>query len=303
MAVATRRVPSVPATGGRCDLESSGCFRPPTGLPMSIAAEGTALSTADASSHFPPLTEIMSLRWRPTVAYYARRFTLLEELEQDDLVRAFRVGEHEVGIQISGPQEELVMAYDRLSVRALGVTDDRRTELAELVARAVAHIGVDQLADVRWLFQYLLPIEGGYDAARRRGIGRLAPGLAPLLLPDDFAVLLDLHSILRGFQGQVEFGIVERDEVETRVARMAGRISDEFGAPPWQIDSEPLPDVATFADLSLHSMNPTHSDMTAGGLSELWLRALQEASVVPEALHQAVGQGPESEDPTGGQSS
>src|SRR5262249_51813970 len=97
-------------------------------------------------------------------------------------------------------------------------------------------------------FQWLDPIDGNYDDARRAAAQRVF-GELPEIQPSDFAVLLDARSDDAAMAFRCEVGVVAANEIPPRLSRQQGRMRqgrDEVPATIWPVSS--LPEVALFCD-------------------------------------------------------
>jgi hypothetical protein len=231
-----------------------------------------------------PLTVGMVLRWRPTVRFYAKRFQLLEELEAAGLVRAYRLGGDDFGVQFNEFGDELIVRPDSLSFRGLGIDEERTHAGLEAAALSLSHLSIDSAMHL-WTHQFLLPVSLDYADARGQAASKLMPGLKERLPIADFAVLVDRSESIGAYTLQAEFGVVERREVPQRIVRLAGRMNIGAGdsPPPWDVELDDLPSVALFADISLNGKELV-TDLSGTVLASEWRAANAESIAAAQIL-------------------
>lgn len=189
-----------------------------------------------------PLTETLSVEWRPSLRYHQHRLEVLEALQSARLLTAWRVSDEEIGARTEVAELTMRDTGVLLSSRR-SLTSDEVSRIFRLVLGAVAppeyHFHV--------AYQYLEPIaDRTYDEARTFALNRMSFGL---LGARDCAVVMDGPVSDRPWH--VEFGIVSPDEVEVRLRRWVGSSAQNFGT-NFSTFFEAPPDVAPvslFADL------------------------------------------------------
>jgi hypothetical protein len=205
-----------------------------------------------------PVTESLVVHWWPTVQYHVRRLDVLTTLRSEGLLRQWHVDEEEVAARTEAVQ--LTMAEDRVSVYPRGSLVDAET-------RRVLTLAFNTSSPPSYhyhaLFQYLIPISAkGYDEAR-------ASALQAMGLPaSDFALVLDGTRHDTPWHGEV--GIVAKNEVEPRMRRWVGGISELEGPLPLFIDlpAETAP-VSFFADFAWLAPERDTSDTAEETVSDL----------------------------------
>jgi hypothetical protein len=225
---------------------------------------------------------MVRFHWRPTLAFYERRYGLLRQLEDAKLVRDFRVRENAVSVRLGDPYHFITLRPDGVSFGMLGPTTDRaRLETAlEQVLEAMAP---DRLSRPSFGLQWVEPHDGDYDELRQAAVTNLF-GDGPSEYMDS-ALLVEGRTAEPDGSYGLEVGVVEAAELPLRLSREQGRIgTPESEGPPTLWTPDMLPDVALFCD-SEWTLVEQIKEPSVGAAVELWDRATTCASAVVSAIY------------------
>lgn len=170
----------------------------------------------------------VTVAWTPILTYARRRQALLDWMESNTDLLAFRDDDDVVGFAFGAPDQRLTVSrnYMVLSSGASGQDmvaslDGPTRGVLEVLEPSGMHLHViAQMASAAL-------DDADYDAATRRFANAVTWNVASALpwRADDASVLVDLHS--DRFQAQVEFGVVRRDELHQRIAHPGlGRVAN-----------------------------------------------------------------------------
>ena len=230
-----------------------------------------------------PWTQRYRLRWRPTLAFYEKRYAVLRALEKDGLLRQFKSNEASVSARLTDASHVVTFGPNRLDISLLRPgTDDL---LEQITARVLEALRPERLSRPSVGLQWLAPADQDYESARTNAATRLFPPENTVEF-DDFAVLLDGHHEIGSYR--LEIGIVEAAELPVRLAREVGRVGASDPETPrslWPIDS--FPDVAYFGDAEW-DLDQT-PDPTSAGVIELWSRTRDATSNVVSSVFEELG--------------
>lgn len=231
----------------------------------------------------------MHLYWVPEVTYYLRAPRALEVLDAEKMISQFRFHDQELGIRVRDISDELVVNRTHLMARAAG-PERPIEELSRAAELCLEVIEPKNVHSQRWFFQFVVPISGSYDEARKSVMARLFPRLVSAFTPSDFALMMDSTEVLPGFQAQVEFGLIEPEELGARVSRVVGRAGLRGEGASVAFDASGYDfEVALFADVSLHAETEVERVWEQGGLFEQWSERRDQVqeiawSIVQEGL-------------------
>lgn len=236
----------------------TGYSRPETGL------ESWSVHTPDVWS------QSISLRWPPSIAFYENRFSFLRKLEERANLSAFRIDEeNQVVAKVGDFLHEISLAPTGVSLSALGTdTDWEPCSIAlDLALKAVQPTTVQ---GARLYYQHLVPLDLDYDSARRVAASRWFGDWRTSVNIIDHALLIDGVAKDPDVTYQIEFGIIERRELEPRLSRSAGRrVSARQVALPPQLDFDKAPDVGVFADSNWTWRGKVQGDEAVSSLVEV----------------------------------
>ncbi len=230
-----------------------------------------------------PWTQAVSIEWRPELRFYEERFALLRALENDGVLRAFRVGQDRVDARVGAAQHQVSIRQDGVSVSLSGAAADLDATWV-LVRRAVVAIAPHRFGRVRVALQHLAGLDVSFERAVELGHEKvLALPVVPGLQHGDWALLMDGRGSDDESIMQAEFGIVRSEEVPARLARTAGRMD----ASPMLVSQPPtdvsVPAVSLFSDsLWLRDM-ATEPDALDATL-EFWESARSRAGTLIDSL-------------------
>ncbi|MEX1271242.1 MAG: hypothetical protein WEB55_02190, partial [Acidimicrobiia bacterium] len=137
-------------------------------------------------------TQTLTLGWRPTVGYYENRFRYLRDLEERELVAAFRVDENNnVEVKLVDPHHQATLGAESIVLDVATPTGDW-ARCATALDLAVSHSQPKSLRYAGFQFQLVVPVEEmDYDTARREHAGAwLNRPIIDTLTSSDVAVLV-----------------------------------------------------------------------------------------------------------------
>lgn len=155
-----------------------------------------------------------------------------------------------MGALLVAPFHELDVTDHSASVRAPTKDFDLEQILAALNV-VVGAIRPESPTRTLVSMQHVVPLDqADYDAARHSAAMELLGGTAKALGVTDFALMMDGQTADETVEYQVEFGVVQQEEILGRLARWVGRMGhlgqSSFGEEPWE--DVALPGTALFAD-------------------------------------------------------
>jgi hypothetical protein len=197
-------------------------------------------------------TQSLSITWRRSIGYYQQRFNLLERLDKEGLLKAFKADEDEVGGRLRDNAHEILVHPNGLRGNILQPTGDR-ARLERAIDLTLETIGDLQVNRIALTVQFIIPVEGDYDKARTSSGQTLLGHVVGDIGIADWAVLMDSKPSASGLEGQFEFGILSKNEIPIRLGRRAGRTGHFSQAAPsiptfFPEGKRELPDVAMFLD-------------------------------------------------------
>lgn len=225
-----------------------------------------------------PWTQSIRVGWRPELNFYENRTQILRGFEQEGSLRAFHFSENEVAAQ-------LFDSRDRLSVRQDGLTLDLDDPTADLerawraLEQAFETVNPQYPRTIRAGFRHLVPLELSLAEAIARSYGTVLGRVgSPAIRFGDFALLADIA--LGGdpsAPGQIEFGVVTREEAPARLSgTVRGRSQVGEVHPGIASDPELFPEVGLFSYLWVSRSLGTGTSFLQGARA-FWGRARQEA--------------------------
>ncbi len=171
----------------------------------------------------------MTVAWPPSLKFFERRSDLLGQLESQDLVSAFRWSENLIGARLGRGE---VLEVSSLGAMLITIGPDARQDNARNALKlAIETLEPTNLVLAQALFQFMLPVDREYAAARRHSARRLVTPLLPHARPDDWSMLVDGRSRVSNAPFQVEFGVIDEREAPDRLSRRVGRMHAHELAP------------------------------------------------------------------------
>lgn len=230
--------------------------------------EETLLHEHDAM----PWSWTIELAWKSTLRFHEHRLALLRDIEDADLLHAYRVQDDEVGALIGPRHHELIVTRMGFGLIIRGTESRQEVDQSlDVMAMVLARITPD-IHQMRFLFQHIVAAPAGrsYDDVRHEAARTLMP-TAEAVGATDFAVLLD--GVLR-YPYQVEFGPINADELRDRAYRRVGRIhpGTHFSAAPPE-DGMVFPPVAYYADTKWLDWPLPEGGLTASEMLNSWRSA------------------------------
>lgn len=199
-----------------------------------------------------PITQSIRLRWRPELRFYEQRIPILRQLEDQGILEAFRVGDDYIDARLLGAPHELSVRQDGITLDLLSPTD-KIEEAWSVVRLAVEAIEPTRFIRARASYQHIVELPLEFDEAIARGHVRLYRSLGTQEVRfGDWAFLGDIEAAGPPVsKGSMEFGIVRRHEVPSRLERQAGRGPGLSRSRSTSWTSETFKDVSLFADTNL----------------------------------------------------
>jgi len=234
-----------------------------------------------------PWTQGLSIAWRPELSFYEKRVDLLKAYEEQGILKAFRVEESSVDVQLFVSRDRLTVRQNGLDLRLLAVNAERDRAL-EALKIALDSIGPRSPWNIKCTFQYLIDLDLEFDQAVSLAYGRVLGDIGANGRLGDWALLIDMPpqgefpSI-----GQIEFGLIRDSEAPARLSRDAGRMGNASGRSDQQLwNSVQFPAVALFADVRVERRLEQISD---GGLAatarDFWNASCEEMGELVAGLH------------------
>jgi hypothetical protein len=232
-----------------------------------------------------PWTQQFALSWPVTLRFFERRFAIAKTLEERRMMRGLRVSESQISLLLGDPNHRLTYSADGLEVAVLqpGAEFERVIAAATLVIESLEPA---RIVRPTALFQWLAPLAAEYDIARRRFAESVLPA-QPGTVFKDMAVLVDGSVAEPEMTFQMEFGIVDRAEVPSRLGRSVGRVDTGERRPPTLWPLESLPEVAFFCDSTWDIDQPVGS--SSEQVIALWNSIREAASRVVGNLVDQLG--------------
>jgi|NGEPerStandDraft_6_1074524.scaffolds.fasta_scaffold80114_2 hypothetical protein len=161
-------------------------------------------------------TQLLEMRWRPTLTFYEERTGILRCLEEDKVLGAFRVHTDHVDARLTKPGHALRVRHDGLILELLG--QDADSELGwSCVTTALDRIKPEDIF-VSSRYQHLAPLDGPFGTVARVAGERFLLALDGEQI-EDWALTVSLPG-----NAAAEFGIIARGEAMSRLARTVGRM-------------------------------------------------------------------------------
>lgn len=230
-----------------------------------------------------PWTQSLHLYWRPELRFYEKRIAILKQLEDQGILRAFRVEEGFVDAQLFRSRDRLTVKKDGLDLQLFSPDADpeRATEALNI---ALSEVGPTTPRVASATFQYIVEIDLDFAEAVSRGHGRVLGDLPGRLNFGDWAVLSDITLDEPSCTGTVEFGIIQANEAPRRLARLAGRAGESRGQSLQRWEAEEFPDVAIFCDGTLNGTLEGKAETLASSAAEFWDAARSAQGDLTEGL-------------------
>lgn len=233
-----------------------------------------------------PWTQSLSVHWRPVLRFYEERIGVLRSLEDQGILKAFAVGNDQIGARLLDAGHELSVSEGGLSLELFGQDVELDTGW-EFAMAAVEAVKPTQIRRAQARFQYIVALERPFDQAVTEGLERLlsVPALAGASYAD-FALLLDMAGP-DDVTGHMEFGIIRDGEAAVRLGRQIGPMqrhagpgSRALGEPRW-LGTE-FPRVALFVDLTWEQMREFERFEEVRGF---WAAAKERSGAEVDALY------------------
>jgi hypothetical protein len=227
-----------------------------------------------------PHTQSVGIRWRRSLNFYERHLSVLRGLETAGLLSGFMV-------QSDGVNARLGDSAHEIQVNPTGATalshapDGNEDRLRAGLGIVVDTLKPESVIGMSMMGQYLVALAGEYDKARTVSFQNLATLRGTRV--KDWAFLLDLEGDRPELEGQVEAGIVSRDEIADRVSRETGRISGPAMGQP-DGSREKYPEVALFADFSWIQLGGVGEEALMDSLQAFWTSRLAASSELVDRL-------------------
>lgn len=234
-----------------------------------------------------PWTQSVTLRWRPELRFYERRFEILRHLEEQGSMWSFRVSDDLAEARLIDQFQQLSVRQDRASMHLLSPDADAEVGW-DALRFAIGKVQPRAPQGMASSFQYLAPLELPLAEAVARGNqGRiLAPVDAHGVKTGDWAVLVDLTvDDPPGALGQTEFGVLADDEAPARLGRVVGRsaYTDRASVSPGLWEDVEFPSVALFADVTFR-LAINSPDTVFENLQKFCATCRRRAGTLVEAL-------------------
>lgn len=229
-----------------------------------------------------PWTQRLSLSWRPELRFYEQRIAILKKLEEQGILRAFRVEEGFVDAQLFETRDRLTVRQDGADIQLLSPKAESERAL-EALCIALAEVRPTTLRSISASLQYIAPLELKFMDAVDRGYGRVLGDLPGDLKHGDWAVLTDVLLESPPASGIVEFGIIKAEEAPERLARRAGRMGGR-AQPQQQWRPDQFPDVAVFCDGTISGTLDDGSDNLSEVAGAFWAAASDAQGSLAEGL-------------------
>jgi hypothetical protein len=230
-----------------------------------------------------PWTQRYRLRWRPTLNFFDERYAVLRRFDSEGLLRGFLAMEGQISARLGDPGHVVTFTPSRLEVDLLRPDADAgRLELA--TKTVLEALRPERLIRSSAGFQWLLPIDKGYDEAREEAGRRVFPPKGATRLTE-WAFLLDGRHEDATYR--MEVGVVEKGEIPDRLSRRAGRVAESEDVPTsiWPLES--LPDVAFFGDAEWDVEEAP--EPTSEAVLTMWTRVRETATTVVSNVFEQLG--------------
>jgi hypothetical protein len=225
--------------------------------------------------------------WRPALTFYENRTHILRTFEGQRILRAFRFADNEIAAQLFDSRDRLTVGQSGLSL----MLDDPRSDSARAWTALEEAFTTVNPADPRGMqvsLKHLVPLRLDFQEAVARGYGTVLGSLGTTAVRfGDWALLVDIA--LSGdapAQGQIEFGIVHREEAHARLSGEVGRTVIDDEHPGISSDSSVFPAVSLYSHFWVQQDARTWKGPTfLESARAFWDRARQEADLLVESLH------------------
>jgi hypothetical protein len=221
-----------------------------------------------------PVTETFRLRFRPALRYFDVRTAILRRFDEEGRLQGFTVSDEDVHAALAG--------FQWLSITPSGLTLDILEavkdpgEVWSFVERICTELDLRAFSHARVSYQHLAGLPYKFEEAVARGQRRLVANLSTAEVTfDDWALLSDIS--LAGppaSKGTMEFGTVQRHEIQPRLSRMVGRGPGmlHIGQREWPLDG--FKDVSLYADTDLTFIaSPGREQVFLEDAAEFWSRS------------------------------
>lgn len=233
-----------------------------------------------------PRSAVVDLSWRPCLAFYEHGVEILRHLEDDGILRQFRVNKDDVDARLADG------TYLRVGVVGMDYIAPLGPLPADESARITGHVVRALKPDDVELVISLAHLEGlawdlNYDEACRQATAAWLPGLATDAAVHDSAPLVDGVSRRHGLRFQAEFGIVDAEQAPHRLSRMLGNRIDAPTMPLREQAAREVPPLAVFVDSSWFPQGaPGDAEDLTTWVPRVLEAAMEEAHDLTSSLHQ-----------------
>jgi hypothetical protein len=233
-----------------------------------------------------PWTQGLSIAWRPELSFYEKRVDLLKAYEEQGVLKAFRVEESAVDVQLFVSRDRLAVRQNGLDLRLLaaGAEPDRALEALKIALDA---IGPRSPWSIRCTFQYLIGLDLEFEQAVNLAYGSLLGDISSSGRLGDWALLIDMNEGASPSTGQIEFGLIRDSEAPARLSRDAGRMGKASGRSDQGLwSSIQFPPVALFADVRAEQrLEQMFDDGLATTARDFWNASRDEMGELVAGLH------------------
>jgi hypothetical protein len=223
-------------------------------------------------------TQQVEVTWPACLSFYDEKLNLLHQFESEGILRAFRNRDTNIGAMLGDPDHHIAVRSDQMNIRMLSSGAD--LERMESAASSVfSALEPDSVAEVSVSLQYLTPLDGEFQSLTGDSANRL------LGLTDeggmggwDWAVLLNGEGTDPDSIFQVEFGVVQAEEIPERLARVHGQIEGlDTSIPSSHWEGQEFPPVAMFAEWQW-ATEPSDEAAPLDTFLACWARAREDAA-------------------------
>ena len=228
--------------------------------------------------HSAPWTEQITVRWRPSLAFYEHRFLFLRELEKESLLSGFRVKTDDaVDARIRGVDYEVSLSSTGLVINAK-IRGADWEPIAFTIALAIRVSEPAELTAVEVDFSHLVRLEEEYDVMREQSAEAWFGPWSARAGIQDHATLIDGETEHAKYQ--MEFGVIKRGEAKERLERRSGRLETKLSRFPHSWKDEDVPPVAIFVGSSWEALSVPEAEQETVAESIATFRNTSNESVV-----------------------
>lgn len=233
-----------------------------------------------------PWTQRVFLSWRTMMSYYENRLAVLRSFEDEGLLWQMQITQDRVSARLGDASHLLKFSPEQVELALLQPKGDV-ARLEEALGRVWGAVRPQRVARARLSFQWLVPLNMSYEAARTTAVTSLFGGPTAATF-NDWSAILTGEEKEPGVQYLCEFGVVEAAEAPRRLGREIGFFQGQSADTPstiWPVES--LPEVAFFFDgvwQIAHLREPSHT-----GMLTTWRETRERVQGVVFMLMDAIG--------------